>query len=344
MYVKNYKTVLCILLSSLFIFASVAFAQKQEYRDYTVQKGDTLWDISNDELNDPFLWPKIWKENPQIKNPDFILPRQKIRIPLHILQKEVIAKPKPRPKPVRKPERKIEARVPEAQEKPVTRIIEAAPKQKYLVDKNLLIVTGYITDSVRSVGVIYDTPAETTQLTPGDHAYIRTTNPVKKGDTFYIIYPVEKVKHPVTGAKLGTRVAILGTAELVDEQDPKILITKSYVEIPVGSLIDNYYEIEPPLDIQNPRKPDVDGHIITALRRVNYLGTENVVFIDKGSNNGLEVGDLLATTMQNSQHKIMNGHIQVISTQPTTAAAIIRTTTREVMRGDGITTAVMPGQ
>lgn len=343
MHARNYKIVLIVLLSSLFIIASVAFAQEQKYKDYTIQKGDTLWDISNDELNDPFLWPKIWKENPHIKNPDFILPRQKIKIPLHIIQKEIIAQPKPRPKFVQKPERKIEIKVPEVQERPVTKIIAQEPKQEYLIDKNLLTVTGYITDSVSSVGVIYDTPAETTQLIPGDYAYIRTDNPVKKGDTFYIIYPVEKVKHPVTGANLGTRIAILGTAELVEEQDPKILITKSYVEIPIGSLLDTYYEIKPPLNIPNPRKPDVDGYIVTSLRRLKYLGTENIVFIDKGSNDGLEVGDLLATTTQNSQHKIMNGLIQVINTKPSTAAAIIRKTTREVHRGDGIT-AVMPEQ
>jgi len=341
MYVKNYKIVPLLLVSILFIFAADAFTQEQKYKDYTIQKGDTLWDISNDELNDPFLWPKIWKENPHIKNPDFILPRQKIRIPLHIIQKEIIAQPKP--KPVQKTERRIAIKVPEVQEKPVTRIIETAPKKEYLVDKNLLTVTGYITDSVRSVGVIYDTPAETTQLIPGDYAYIRPDNPVKKGDAFYIIYPIEKVEHPVTGENLGTRIAILGTAELVEEQDPKILITESYVEIPVGSLLDNYYEIEPPLNIPNPRKPDVDGYIVTSLRRLKYLGTENIVFIDKGSNDGLEVGDLLATTMQNSQHKIMNGLIQIISTKPTTSAAIIRKTTREVHRGDGIT-AVMPEQ
>ena len=51
----------------------------QEYKDYTIEKGDTLWDISRKELNDPFLWPKVWKENPDINNPDRIYPQQKIK-------------------------------------------------------------------------------------------------------------------------------------------------------------------------------------------------------------------------------------------------------------------------
>ena len=60
----------------------------QEIKDYKVKGGDTLWDISNKELQDPFLWPKIWKENPGIVNPDRIYPDQSIKIPLYLLQKE----------------------------------------------------------------------------------------------------------------------------------------------------------------------------------------------------------------------------------------------------------------
>ena len=71
---------MCLVVSSL------SFSQTPEYKDYTVAKGDTLWDISNNELKDPFLWPKVWKENPEIKNPDLIYPGQKIRIPLYLLQ------------------------------------------------------------------------------------------------------------------------------------------------------------------------------------------------------------------------------------------------------------------
>src|SRR4030043_2369979 len=82
----------------LFIFLllpSFISAQTQEYKDYAVEKGDTLWDISQKDLNDYFLWPKIWKENPEIKNPDRIYPKQKIRIPLYLLQKEI---PETKPK------------------------------------------------------------------------------------------------------------------------------------------------------------------------------------------------------------------------------------------------------
>jgi len=66
----------------------ITFAQTQEIKEYKVIKGDTLWDITKKELNDPFLWSKVWKENPRIANPDLIYPDQMIKIPLYPIQEE----------------------------------------------------------------------------------------------------------------------------------------------------------------------------------------------------------------------------------------------------------------
>jgi hypothetical protein len=317
-----------------FAASSLSFGETPEYKDYTITKGDTLWDISHKELKDPFLWPKVWKENPEIKDPDLIYPGQKIRIPLYLLQKEIKPELKLETKPEIKPEARIEPKPEPIISKPVKEAVEPVEK-KYLIDKNLLILSGYIEDTVHSVGAIYDTPGEITNLTKGDYAYVNSDHPLKKGEKFYILYPVEEVKHPVTHRKLGIRIAILGTAEVVDEHDPKVLITSSFVEIPIGSLIDDYYEIEPPLAIDNPRTPAVNGHIVTALRRIYTHGTWDIVFLDKGKNDGLEPGDLLATTLQR-EHLILNGVVQIISTKPSTSVAIIRKAAKEIQKGDPV--------
>jgi hypothetical protein len=39
-----------------------------------VKKGDTLWDLSAIYLKEPWLWPQLWKLNPQVKNPHLIYP------------------------------------------------------------------------------------------------------------------------------------------------------------------------------------------------------------------------------------------------------------------------------
>ncbi len=46
--------------------------------EYTVQPGDTLWDISDQLLDDALWWPRLWVLNPDIQDPDEIEPGMKI--------------------------------------------------------------------------------------------------------------------------------------------------------------------------------------------------------------------------------------------------------------------------
>ena len=76
-----------VLIVFLFL-PLITFAETKEIKEYKVIKGDTLWDISKKELNDPFMWPRIWKENSWIANPHWIYPDQMIKIPLYLIQEE----------------------------------------------------------------------------------------------------------------------------------------------------------------------------------------------------------------------------------------------------------------
>jgi hypothetical protein len=47
---------------------------------YEVQGGDTLWNIAKKYLEDPSLWSDLWKQSPQVQNPDLIYPGDMIKV------------------------------------------------------------------------------------------------------------------------------------------------------------------------------------------------------------------------------------------------------------------------
>lgn len=326
------KFIMFNFILMLFIgLINTTFAQIYEFKDYTVKKGDTLWDITKEELKNPFLWPKVWKENTDIKNPDKIYPNQKIKIPLGLLQQEVIE-----PKPVVRKEREIV--------KPVEKEIIIPVKQfekEYLVDKNILIKSGYITNSRDHIGEITGSINGKSLISSGDHAFIKTKENVNKGDKFYVIRYGQKVKHPETGKHLGYLVEILGIAEVIEEKTcDKIKIVESFNEISPSNLLTKFYEIIPPLSPDNPRKPDIKGYIVATKHSHSINGTFDIVYIDKGKKDGLLAGDLLTTTIKPIKDtcEIPNGLIQIIDVQDTTSTALVKkVSNREIIIGDRIT-------
>jgi hypothetical protein len=63
------KSILLLVACALFAFA------------YIVQKGDTLWDLSEEYLKDPFAWPDLWAANQHIEDPHWIYPGDSLCIP-----------------------------------------------------------------------------------------------------------------------------------------------------------------------------------------------------------------------------------------------------------------------
>jgi len=319
------KGMALVIIFLFFTLISPLSADTQEYKDYTVIKGDTLWDISQKELGDPFLWPKIWKENTGIANPDRIYPGQKIKIPLYLLQKEI---------PLTQiPETKVEKKEPK---KEIAKKIEPL-KKEYLVTKDILIASGYIADSVHGVGSIVDSSSGRKILGKDDYAYIETDNPVKIGDKFYIIRSVGTVTHPKSGKLLGYLIEVPGIAEVVDQYDneTKVQITDSFMEVNIGDILASYYEIEPTfLTEEKPRMLSIEGCIVATKELRVLTGKWDIVYIDKGESEGIKVGDLF--TIIQGRHMEERGVIQIINLRKSTATAIIRKSSNEITRGDEV--------
>ena len=62
------------------ILESMQGREPEEIKSHTVVPGDTLWDIAEELLDDPWLWPELWYANPNIENPHLIYPGDKISL------------------------------------------------------------------------------------------------------------------------------------------------------------------------------------------------------------------------------------------------------------------------
>jgi len=323
------RKLLPFFMAGLLILPAFAFSEMQEIKDYKVKGGDTLWDISNKELQDPFLWPKVWKENPEIKNPDRIYPDQSIRIPLYLLQKE--GKEEAIQEPVieeKTAEQAIAAASPEL----------APVKINPIVYRNIYLASGYISDFISSRGKITGSPEGRNLFGNDDLVYVKTEGTVNVGDKFYILRKGQKVFHPVTKQEMGHITEVLGIAEIskfeYGETIARILV--SFQEIETADLLDTYSAMEPPVVIKPFRKPNVEGYVVASKNLRIMNSSYNIVYLDKGEKDGLQAGDVLKT-LSVGTHRVPNGTLQIISLKNNTSTAVILSSTDAVTAGNQVT-------
>ena len=94
MLIRIFSMILAMTLS-VSLLADELKIKPDAPKSYIVKKGDTLWDISGIFLNQPWLWPKLWRLNPEINNPHLIYPGDELRLVFDEQGQPMLVKGKP---------------------------------------------------------------------------------------------------------------------------------------------------------------------------------------------------------------------------------------------------------
>jgi hypothetical protein len=278
----------CLLLMSLLFSAWLQAAvelNENVPETYIVKKGDTLWGISGMYLHKPWLWPQLWDANPQIDNPHLIYPGDELYLVW------IDGQPKLRMRRGRDVKLEPNMRVTDLDLAiPIIPLDQIGPWLKW----SRIVAEGEL------AGAPYIVSGSQKHLlsAPGDRVYGRGTFP--DGERAYGIYrPGQAYYDPVTNELLGYQAQDIGNARLLSSNTDAVTeleITRITEEVRITDRLLPQRErvIEATF---HPRAPDVeikDGFMIAVPGGVTQIGTTDIVVLNKGERDGLEVGQVLA--------------------------------------------------
>ncbi len=276
---KKNVCILSVLLLTFLLFLSGSGAAESNIQDslgrdssgfyYTIQKGDTLWDLSRKFYNSQWDWPGLWEMNDRIKNPHLIYPGKRIRV---FLKKEQEAE-----KVVQKEPRKKQ---------------EIKPTFSYpnmdclgFIKKNAVSPLGNIIRSVKNDHLIsendtvYIEASGRGQPAPGKRYRVYTTREVEreyKGETFQGVLHMVKGIVEITGKKSGYFTGkITRSLDAINPDDLVMEYAQKSEEIPVEA---------------NP--PRIDANLVCNDNDDTLMGEDSVAYINRGSRDRIRPGQI----------------------------------------------------
>lgn len=295
----------------LALFVTMHFASAQEgsisaveenNNQYVIQSGDTLWELSQAFLGDPEYWPKLWSINEYITNPHWIYPGNAIGFTpgttidppqINIITGEqngyiVDA---------------VEYESVEGTCGPDTEFNFTQPTGTFSVP-------GFIAteDDLSVLGTVEASPHNQSFMIEKNKIYMKLQDPelYSCGDVVTIFRQVKKkVRHPDSFfKKYGSMYRIVGDAKVIHQYGNYVVaeIRTSYSEIHRGDLVGASTPTIVQLEVGVP-KGSLQGVIIDKLEQHHSFSSErDTVFIDRGTDDGVKVGDSFYIISQNDPY------------------------------------------
>ncbi len=269
--------------------------------EYVVQVGDTLWDIAATFLNDPWFWPEIWYVNPDIENPHLIYPGDVLGL--------VYIDGQPRITTVRAGTYRMS---PQARITPLSEAVTSIPYDSI----SAFLTTGVVLekDQAEAMPYLLRTRGDHLIAAAGNEVYVRGAASAPAGSRYSVVHVGDPLYDPDDNRLVGYQGIWVGEGTLRRAGDPATLwLTETAQEAKEGDrLLPETVDI--PLNFF-PKAPSaqIDGTIMSVVGGVTQIGQYQVIVVNRGTNDGLAVGDVL-TVFQAGQEiddRIGGGRVQL---------------------------------
>ena len=307
--------------------------QGRSGRVHTVVRGDTLWDISEAYLGTPWVWPSIWKENSRVANPNRIYPGNRLWIA---------------PGEMRQLSEDEAASITSGTQPPAsTEDVSVQPTRIQSVPNMDQI--GFVSaHDIETAGSLLDSPEPEKMLAANRRAFVSLgEGQVEVGDRFTIVRAHEKVRDPETNRVLGVHVDKLGWLEVtrVGLEASEAMIRASDDNILRGDRLVPLVELPREVPVL-AGAAGVEGQIAMNPDERFLSGQFDVVYLNRGTDHGVEVGNplevfrpgsLAKDTVTHLQHRLPDevlANLIVVSARPESSVALVTHTNFELNRGD----------
>jgi hypothetical protein len=324
---------------------------------HIVETGNTLWDLGNKYLGNPFSWPQIWEMNQWITDPHWIYPGDYLVIPsgrTTILPGETPGEVTG----VQPGGSKFQVKLPRDE--------YAFTFQDYL--KLPYLASNGAEAHFKEIGALKIASRQEpmhSQLGDLDTIYVDggSDNGLKIGDRLLALKVIQtRLYHPADkhqSKNLGDVIKQVGVVRVtqVEAKAAVAVIEKSADSIEVGDRLAPFSEpanmtlrlrtdVKSPIAIQQP-----EAKVIYVGEDHTVSGTGDMVLIDQGAKDGLKVGDVLLSarervwSVSTDQKKApptgktnyLIAQLVVVKTMDGSATCRILRATEEVMAGDLVT-------
>ena len=284
---------------------------------YTVVPGDTLWGISQRYTDSPWRWPELWNLNREaIRNPHLIYPGYVIVLDRERGQLTIGTGTERAPGTTPSPDSGAAPTTPTTPPSTSTasgaagtvkigpRIrAESLARQEIpsippsaiepFLSRPLVIEP----DGLEKGPTIIGTQSDRVLLATGNAAYVRGIGK-SKDDIWYVYRKGNPLVDPDTNQTLAYEAVYLGTAQLTRPGEPAtVTLTDTVLEVGAG---DKLVAAGRPQPVNYaPRAPgsQIKGRVIAiygGVGKVGEAGPQQVISINRGKANGVEVGHVLA--------------------------------------------------